>query len=221
MEWTGCIKSQNDEVTVLTKTPGNTGGFGRKDNMKINWSEWTQLHALDSKSYTCGYCGQITGTSHGYYHRTVAPRIYICTFCGNPTYFNHDMQIPGSQLGREIKKLPPDISQIYNEVRDSIKNRNFTGAELLGRKLIMHLAVDKAGAPSGRSFMEYVQHLKDSGYIPPNGDKWLEYVRKLGNEQNHEIKIGKSENCEKLLKFVEILLIFIYEFSGEFDDQTR
>jgi hypothetical protein len=31
-----------------------------------------------------------------------------------------------------------------------------------------------AGAKEGEKFVKYVEHLKKSGYIPPNGDKILE-----------------------------------------------
>ena len=84
----------------------------------------------------------------------------------------------------------------------------------------MHLAVDIAKANEGLSFAEYVGHLKSSNYIPPNGDKILGYIKDLGNEKNHEIKIGNEEESQKILKFIEGLLIFIYEFPSEFEDLT-
>jgi hypothetical protein len=60
-----------------------------------------------------------------------------------------------------------------------------------------------------------VEHLQSAGYIPPNGKAWIDYVKKLGNEKNHEIKIGTAEESSKILKFIEVLLIFIYEFAQE------
>lgn len=186
--------------------------------MKITWQGWSQISTIDAMSYICGFCGSHTGTDHGFFYRTSsAARIYMCTFCGCPTFFFEGGQFPGPLLGRNIAGLPQDINIIYQEVRDSIKVNNYTAAELLGRKLIMHLAVDVAKASEGLTFVEYIQHLKDAGYIPPNGEKWLDYIRKLGNEKNHEIKVGTKENSEKLLKFVEVLLIVIYEFSAEID----
>jgi DNA-directed RNA polymerase subunit RPC12/RpoP len=170
-------------------------------------------------SYICGFCGDKVGSASGYHHSGVGATIYICTNCGGPTFFLGDDQYPGPLLGRNIDKLPDDISEIYREIRDSIQNGNFTAAQLLGRKLIMHLAVDVAGAKEGDTFVSYVSFLKQAGYIPPTGDKWIDYVKKMGNEKNHEIKIGKKEEAEKILKFIEVLLIFIYEFAGEVDEE--
>lgn len=79
----------------------------------------------------------------------------------------------------------------------------------------MHLAVSVAGAGEGETFVSYINHLKTKGYVPPNGEKWIEKVRELGNEKNHELKIGNQEEAARILKFIEILLIFIYEFSED------
>lgn len=184
----------------------------------MHWNGWQRLSDLDSKEYTCGFCGKEAGTNHGYFHQGSGPltKIYICTFCGKPTFFDEQgNQHPGPLLGRNIEKLPPDIAEIYREIRESIKDLNYTAAQLLGRKLVMHLAVDVAKAKEGETFVQYVDHLKSAGYVPPNGDAWINYVKKLGNEKNHEIKIGTAEESSKILKFIEVLLIFIYEFAQE------
>lgn len=183
----------------------------------MHWNGWHQLSDLGSKEYTCGYCGKEVGTNHGFFHNSGSqPKIYICTNCGCPTFFDGDgNQQPGPLLGRNIENLPPDINEIYREIRESIKDSNYTAAQLLGRKLIMHLAVSVAEAKEGETFVQYVNHLQSAGYIPPNGKAWIDYVKKLGNEKNHEIKIGTAEESSRILKFIEVLLIFIYEFAQE------
>lgn len=184
----------------------------------MRWSGWRNRENLSPKEYTCGYCGKETGTTHGYTHEGSGPltNIYICTNCGCPTFYDQNgIQRPGPLLGRNIENLPADVNEIYREIRESIKASNYTASQLLGRKLIMHLAVGVAGAKEGETFVKYVDHLKDAGYVPPNGKAWIDYVKKLGNEKNHEIKIGTAEESSKILKFVEVLLIFIYEFAQE------
>lgn len=184
----------------------------------MRWNGWNQLQSLNAKEYICGFCGKETGTTHGYIcsDGRYQQNIYICTNCGNPTFFDADLnQHPGPLLGRNIEKLPEDISEIYKEIRESIKVSNYTAAELLARKLIMHLAVNTAKAKEGETFVQYIEHLKSEGYIPPNGLAWIKYAKDLGNEKNHEIKIGNAEDSSKLLKFIEVLLIFIYEFAPE------
>ena len=190
--------------------------------MKVNWQRWQQLSNIDPRDFTCGYCGKNVGSHTGYFNDSNSTtKIYICTFCGMPTLFHDQKQYPGPLLGRIIEKLPPDIEEIYKELKDTNKNSSFTAVSLLGRKLIMHLAVSVAGAKEGEKFVQYVEHLKKSNYIPPNGDKILEYIKDLGNEKNHEIKIGTKDEAEKILKFIEALLIFMYEFPSEFTDEKK
>ncbi len=136
-----------------------------------------------------------------------------------PTYMYSNIQIPGPIIGRNINHLPENVDTIYKEMREDVKNSSYTSAILLGRKLIMHLAVDIAGAEEGKTFVNYVEHLKTSGYIPPNGDKALDYMRKMGNEKNHEIKIGGKDEADKIIRFVEMLLIFMYEVPNEFPQE--
>lgn len=186
----------------------------------MSWNQWKSYGDLTSKEFVCGYCGRHTGSTHGYIHQENFGghhHIYICTNCGMPTLFFNTEQKPGPMLGRDIKNLPDTVSDTYGEIRNSIKDSSYTGAILLGRKLIMHLAVDIAKAKEGESFVQYVDHLKKSGYIPPNGDKILTFIKNIGNEKNHEIKIGTKDEAEKMLKFIEVLLIFIYEFPVEIE----
>jgi hypothetical protein len=189
--------------------------------MRADWNRWQNSLSLTSKEYLCGFCSHRVGSHIGYFNDHSPAKIYICTNCGIPTLFYGNEQYPGPILGRHINNLPTDVEQIYKEIRDSIKNASYTGALLLGRKLIMHLAVSVAGAKEGETFTAYVEHLKKSGYIPPSGDKILKYIKDLGNEKNHELKIGVKEENEKMLKFIEGLLIFIYEFPAEFEEVPK
>lgn len=186
---------------------------------KLSWSSWHNIQNIEAKSYVCGYCGDKIGTSHGYFssEHPANIRIYICTSCGRPTFFDgfEVSQTPGPQLGRDIDKLPHDISVIYNEIRSSIKEGNNTSAVLSARKLIMHLAVDKAGASEGDKFINYIEHLKKSGFVPPKSNSWLEKIKNDGNEKNHELKLSTSEESVAHLKFIELLLSFMYEYSDE------
>jgi len=190
----------------------------------MRWSGWQNRGNLNPKEYTCGYCGKETGTTHGYQHEGSGPqtKICICTNCGCPTFYDQNgIQHPGPLLGRNIENLPSDIAEIYREIRESIKVSNFTAAQLLGRKMIMHLAVSVAEAKEGETFVQYVEHLKKTGYVPPNGEAWINYVKEMGNEKNHEIKVGNVDEASKILKFIEVLLIFIYEFAQEAEKEAN
>jgi hypothetical protein len=75
----------------------------------------------------------------------------------------------------------------------------------------MNIAVAQ-GATEGLKFIEYVNHLADKGYIPPNGRGWVDHIRKKGNEATHEIALMTQADAEELLAFTEMLLKFVYEF---------
>ena len=75
----------------------------------------------------------------------------------------------------------------------------------------MNVAVIE-GAPIGGSFVSYVEFLDSKGYVPPKGKGWVDYIRKRGNEANHEIVLMNDADAKALILFVEMLLKFIYEF---------
>jgi Domain of unknown function (DUF4145) len=85
---------------------------------------------------------------------------------------------------------------------------SFTSAVLTCRKLLMHIAVEK-GAPTGQSFLEYVEYLAEKHYVPPDGKGWVDHIRTKGNEANHVIKIMSSDDAKDLIEFSEMLLKFV------------
>ncbi len=188
--------------------------------------KWMQGQELVPMKIHCGFCGEASVANYGYIHTHIHNResalqakIYICPNCGCPLFYDKDEEFhPGPKLGKEIENLPDDVSEVYDEIRDCIKNNCNTAAIMLGRKLIMHLSVNKAEAKANDAFVKHIEHLKSTGYVPPNGYKLLEFIKNLGNQQNHEIVIGDPDEAEKMLKFIEVLLLFMYEVEGYFDE---
>lgn len=181
-------------------------------------SQWSNALDIGPRGYRCGYCNRSVGPNLGYV--TSAPKekqafIYICSYCGKPTYFEPDgKQFPGIPFGSEVASLPQNVASLYDEARSSFAVNAFTSAVLTCRKLLMHLAVEK-GAPEGRPFVEYVEYLAQKGYVPPDGKGWVDHIRKRGNEANHEIIIMTRPDAEDLLIFAEMLLKFVYEFPAK------
>jgi len=103
---------------------------------------------------------------------------------------------------------------LYAEARFCMTVNSFTSAVLTCRKLLMHIAVAK-GAPTNKSFLEYVEYLSDKNYVPPDGKGWVDYIRTKGNEANHEIKIMSVDDAKDLITFSEMLLKFVYEFPAK------
>lgn len=118
-------------------------------------------------------------------------------------------------IGKDVEKLPEDVNTLYREIRESIKSGCNTSAVLAARKLIMHLAVNVAGAKEGETFVSYVDHLKNSHYIPPKSDKWLDKIRTDSNEKNHELKLATADEAISHQKFIELLLSFMFEYADD------
>ena len=184
--------------------------------MALTWQNQIQQQP---RSYVCSYCDRHVGPALGW--TTNIPGnvpqhfIYLCSFCGKPTYFDpQGKQYPGAPFGSAVAAVPQVVGALYVEARQCMTVNSFTSAVLTCRKLLMHIAVEK-GAPAGKSFLEYVEYLSQKGYIPPDGKGWVDYIRTKGNEANHEIKIMSSADAGDLITFSEMLLKFVYEFPGK------
>jgi len=180
---------------------------------------WSGKQNLPSLEYSCGFCcnqvssalGYGVGSSHDGGGKLVTA-IYICPHCGGPTFI--DLQgnhLPDVAFGSSVAHVPEKLNALYNEARKCTSNSAYTAAILLCRKILMHIGVQQ-GAKEGESFLFYVNHLSDKGYVPPNGKHWVDHIRKKGNEANHEIVLMERDDAKDLLLFIEMLLKFIYEF---------
>lgn len=175
---------------------------------------WEKIHSIVSRAYTCGHCGNVVASAQGYTSNQTGYRIYACPHCTQPTYFTPDVQIPGVAPGNEVAELPSDIEALYKESRKCVADSSYTAAVLTCRKLLMNIGVAQ-GAKEGQRFIDYVEHLAANGYVPPNGQGWVDHIRKKGNEATHEIVLMAKEDAEELIVFTEMLLKFIYEFPSK------
>ena len=166
-------------------------------------------------SYTCGYCGDKVASDRGWVGNRPnrgAAYIRICPSCDGPNLFTwNGKQSPGTSPGDPVANLPDQLEKLYNEARSSAAAGASTAAVLACRKMLMNVAVTE-GAPTGGSFVSYVEFLDTKGYVPPNGKGWVDYIRKRGNEANHEIALMTDGDAKALILFVEMLVKFIYEF---------
>lgn len=178
---------------------------------------WNKPENLAAYSYKCGYCSNKVSSEKGM--RNYRPDtggsnsyIYLCPSCEGPTLLSPQGNLhPSSVFGNHVGSLPVDLEGLYDEARRCTSHNCFTSAVLTCRKILMNIAVAQ-GAKEGLKFIEYVNYLSDSGYIPPNGKHWVDHIRKKGNEATHEIQLMSAKDAEELLVFVEMLLKFVYEF---------
>ena len=142
------------------------------------------------------------------------PFVYIRPHCGGPSFILGPKQVPGVAPGNSVAHLPPDIESLYNEARQAVSVNAFTASVLACRKLLMNIAVNH-GAKEGATFVSYVEHLANTGFVPPNGRAWVDHIRSKGNEATHEIRLMGSAEAHELVSFAEMLLKFIYEFPAK------
>lgn len=190
---------------------------------------WCFKQNLSSKNYICGHCGSDITSNQGYFTTDVSNSsrpnsegyIYICHKCNKPTYFSmfEQLQVPGCLYGKEFTDtvFPDDNTKLlYNEIRNCMSAHAYTSAVLSARKLLMHIGVN-CGAEKGKTFEYYVNYLDENGYVSINCKKWIDIIRKKGNEANHEIQIFSEHDAKQIIKFIEIMISVIYEMPKEAD----
>lgn len=191
---------------------------------KVHWASTNIVPA----SYECSYCGNLVTSEkgmalisgeRGHEDSYSNPRggVYICPNCSYPTYIYLDEQVPLPRFGETIMYLPEEVEKIYEEARDSFSVGAYTAVMLLCRKLLMHVAVD-LGADKNKKFIDYIDYFEKEGYISKNARSWVDKIRKLGNEANHEIMIGNKEDAKKIIEFSAMLLKTNYEYPKEIED---
>ncbi|WP_179255692.1 DUF4145 domain-containing protein [Streptomyces sp. SS07] len=118
-------------------------------------------------------------------------------------------QFPGPKVGGDVLGLPSDVEQAYEEARSCAGVNAYTATEVMCRKILMHVAVDK-GAESGKAFAFYLSYLSDKGYVTPPMRPWVDEIRKNGNVAVHEIPATDPKRALGTLIFTEQLLRMVY-----------
>lgn len=198
--------------------------LNKEDNTLDNWRSQVKMSA----SYTCGYCGLRVNSEKGLniddstrweHYLDNNYGVYICTNCKLPTFIYGDIQVPGNEFGNSVSNVPEEVNNVYEEARKSFSVGAYSGVILLARKLIMHVAVSFK-AEEGKTFAYYVQYLSDNNYISVRSNGWIDEIRKMGNQSNHEIEINTKDDAEKIIKFCEMLLKTNYEYPAMIDDAS-
>jgi hypothetical protein len=183
---------------------------------------WCATYKIVARKFQCGYCGSLVSANEGYpagYEVTggIEPyaHIYICPGCNKPTFFdNHGFQTPGVGFGDPVKHLPLDLQILFDEARNVLSVNGNTSSVILCRKIMMHIGVDKGASPK-LTFQAHVEHLINNGHIPHECNAWVDEIRVVGNEANHDITPSTREDAELMVQFVEFVLKIVYENPGK------
>ena len=191
-----------------------------------HYAKWDKVQQLPSLDYVCWYCNTRISSDKGY--RLLVPHqlydsndlsypdvfkagIYLCHRCGYPTFLLNGKQIPGIPFGKSFEHVPDIVNNIYNEARDCYSVNAFTAVVLLCRKILMHIAVEQ-GADENKNFVYYVDYLKEHNLITATSRDWVDKIRQVGNNANHELVKENSEEAKRILTFTSMLLMTTYEY---------
>lgn len=161
----------------------------------------------------CGHCNtKVNAGVVGCYENEDGPiKWLLCTNCGNGSVLTRGgILYPPANFGPDIEGLPSAVQEAYTEARKCLSVSAFTSCELICRKLLMHVAVEK-GAKEGDTFSNYISYLQMKGFVTPPMSGWVELIRTHGNKSNHELESVDKERAESTVMFTAELLRLIYE----------
>ncbi len=189
--------------------------------------EWYQIHDPNAVQFKCSYCDNYVAEKN-YFNTQEDSRmsssgmkLIFCPNCSKPTFFDYDgNQYPSEKYGNNVKNLPEEIEELYNEARLCITVNAFTSSVLACRKLLMNIAVNK-GANEGLKFIEYIDYLDKKSIIPLDSKDWVDQIRNLGNEATHEISLKTKEDAREAIDFAEMLLKLVYEFPSRIKSNKK
>jgi hypothetical protein len=179
----------------------------------------TYVHRCDGQKpdhwqpLVCGHCGIPGSGAVIAWHKSggFMIRWLQCTLCGEPSAQASTGDVfPGALFGPSIEGIPPDVESAYNEARRCLQVNARTACELMCRKILMHVAVDK-GAKEGKTFAFYLDHLESAGYMTPPIRQWATLIKDHGNAATHELAEPDEERAKGTLVFTAELLRLIYE----------
>ncbi|MEA2641071.1 MAG: hypothetical protein QOF51_2465 [Chloroflexota bacterium] len=161
---------------------------------------------------TCGHCGR---SVHAAVIADVEGIYWLrCTHChaGSVLHETHygPRQSPQPRPGEDVEGLPDDIRDAWDEARSCAGAAAHTATEMVCRKILMHIAVDK-GDREGQSFASYIDHLVAEGYVTKPMRSWVERIKDRANRANHDIAQTTAEQGAETLTFTGHLLKNVYE----------
>lgn len=171
-------------------------------------------------AFQCGYCGNaVSGLVVSVASLTSgATVLWIqCTVCGQGSVVTaQGVVVPAQSAGPAVGGLPGDVGEAYEEARRCMSVGGYVATELVCRKILMHVAVEK-GADQGKTFAEYIDHLEAQGYVTPPMKKWVGLIRTRGNDATHELTPVSADRAESTLMFTAELLRLTYEMESMAD----
>lgn len=176
------------------------------------------LNLGDSAAWLSGPCPDCGTSNLAIIGRTSDDKLVFlrCVTCRKGLVVNSGVVSPGATEVGAVVGLVPEVEAAWQEVRSTIGVGATTSAVMMCRKILFHVAVDN-GLPAKNdkdrapTFVEVVKHLDDARLVTPLMLPWLNHIKDVGNEANHELGTISHSSALEVAKFTEQLLVTVYE----------
>lgn len=190
-----CKRKNKHDILHVQDNSGLDDAYGGGELSKVHVTDLYQTVA-------CRGCGTVALAHYGFCDEALNPEDYPVS----PTIY------PRVPLGNELSQqhLPREIHDIYEEARHAAGGEAPTGAVLLCRTLLAHIAVEKGADKGKTTFNEYIGFLLEKGYLPPEARPWVDSIREKANEATHDLTLFTPRDAYVIVQLVELMLRVIY-----------
>jgi hypothetical protein len=117
---------------------------------------------------------------------------------------------------REPMGLPDVEASAWWEARACLSVGAYTASVMMCRKILLHVAVTHGLQPidaNGRSpaFVQAIDHLEKEGLVTKIMRPWVERIKQVGNQANHELAAIGAADAFDVSTFTLQLLVLTFE----------
>jgi len=198
------------EVTRYIRTIAASGTFAVSDS-----DSWVNR--------SCPHCANPTMVAIAVYDLSPGIVWMRCPSCGAGSVYQQGELSPSSKPLRVPAGLPAVDAAIWAEVRTCLGVGANAAAVMLCRKLLFHIAVgnglpEKDDRDRAPSFYSAIEHLQQQEIITRKMRPWVDRIKDVGNDANHEVTPISPEQAADVAGFTLQLLILAYEMDAIMND---
>jgi hypothetical protein len=190
------------------------------DHIEFTPTDWQLTQKIRNERWKCGYCDHQVSSEYGYYSDGKHITARACPSCKGLSMFVQGDVLPRPTPGSPVTGVDPMMRGLYEEARMAAGAGAFTASVMACRKLLMNIAV-REGAHPGRTFKEYVGYLEKKGLFSPKAKRFVEHIKDIGNDANHQIDPKSQEDAELTIEFVGSLLRHNYELPSKLPEDPE
>ena len=142
-----------------------------------------------------------------------------CVECGTPHVKSGSLVSPSSPPLSTPEGLADPELAVWAEIRACLGIGAYTSATMMCRKMLFHLAVAnglpaKDGGGRAPNFTQATKHLQAEGIITSRMRPWVDRIKDIGNEANHELEAISERDAMDVARFTEQLLRLSFEMDA-------